>query len=250
VLTEALEERHGGVFGFLLGAAGDVSPEDPASHDPQSGLGVAHAGAMGQALASRADEALRDGRVIRADRLGVERTVLSIPQRRPTPEQVTLARWYLEEAPGDVDEGAFTAQIYGQPFTFYDASQAAGQPPRANERFARELLGMWEWQRRAGTRALVEEVELQVVTIGEVAIAAYPVELFAEYGQRLKALSPFRETFLATLANGWHGYAPTPEAFAHGGYEPRLTYASRLAPDAGALLTEAALALLRQSAEA
>ena len=31
VLTEELETRHGGVFGFLIGAAGDTSTPDPTS---------------------------------------------------------------------------------------------------------------------------------------------------------------------------------------------------------------------------
>jgi hypothetical protein len=42
-LTQALETRLGGVFGFLLGAAGDTSPPNPASPDPAHGHGRAHA---------------------------------------------------------------------------------------------------------------------------------------------------------------------------------------------------------------
>jgi hypothetical protein len=61
----------------------------------------------------------------------------------------------------------------------------------------------------------------------------------------VKTESPYRETFIATLANGWHGYAPTLEAFTRGGYEPRFAYPSRLAPEAGEQMTEAALGLLR-----
>jgi hypothetical protein len=168
-------------------------------------------------------------------------TRLRIPQRRPTPEQVELARWYLEAAPADLDEQAFTRRIYGHDYTFY------GAPPRGNERFARDILGMWEWRRRVGVRELVDEVEIQVVTIGDVAFAAYPIELFTAFGRRLKASSPFSDTFVATLANGWHGYVPTLEAFEHGGYEPRFAYSSRLVAEAGDLMTDAAIELLGQA---
>jgi hypothetical protein len=74
----------------------------------------------------------------------------------------------------------------------------------------------------------------------------YPVELFTAFGQRLKASSPFSDTFVATLANGWHGYVPTLEAFEHGGYEPRFAYSSRLVAEAGDLMINAAIELLRR----
>jgi hypothetical protein len=64
----------------------------------------------------------------------------------------------------------------------------------------------------------------------------------------VKTGSPFPDTLIATLANGWHGYAPTLEAFTRGGYEPRFAYPSRLAPEAGDRMTDAALELLRHLA--
>ncbi len=240
-LVGALEARHGGVFGFLLGASGDSAPNDPASPVPRHGQGEAHRMAMGRALADQADAALRAGRVVENPRVDSAATRLRLAQRRPTPEQVALARWYLEGRPADLDEADFTRRLTGHRFTF-------GGAPTANERFVRELLGMWEWQRRAGTRELVEEVEVQVLILGEVAVVGLPVELFTAFGRRLKAASPVADTFVATLANGWHGYAPTPTAFARGGYEPRLTDASRLVPEAGDRLTDAALGLLRRVA--
>jgi hypothetical protein len=84
-----------------------------------------------------------------------------------------------------------------------------------------------------------------VVALGDVVMVAYPVELFASFGRHVKARSPFADTIVATLANGWHGYVPTPLAFTHGGYETRLTYYSRLIPEAGDLLTAAALETLK-----
>jgi hypothetical protein len=242
VLTEELEARHGGVFGFLIGAAVDTSTPDPTSRDPESGFGREHTLAMGRALAVKADEAIQMGRRLADDRINVASTRLRIPQRRPTLEQVELARWYLEERPADLGELDFTRRIYGHDYTFNDGQQVG------NERHAQELLTLWQWQRGKSDEELVEELEIQVIALGDVAIVGFPVELFSDFGRRDKAESPFPDTFIATLANGWHGYAPTVEAFARGGYEPRFAYPSRLAPEAGDRMTDAALELLRRLA--
>jgi hypothetical protein len=241
VLTAELEARHGGVFAFLIGAAGDTSTPDPTSRDPESGFGRAHTLAMGRALAACADEAIAAARPLADDRIAMVSARLSIAQRRATPEQVALARWYLDERPHDLDELTFTRRLYGHDYTFADGKQVG------NERHAQEMLRMWEWQQGPHAR-LVEEMEVQAIALGDVALVALPVELFTAFGRQIKAASPFRQTFVVTLANGWHGYVPTLEAFARGGYEPRFAYPSRLAPEAGDRLTEAALSLLRHLA--
>ena len=197
---------------------------------------------MGRALADKADEAIQAGRRLAVDRIGVASTRLRIPQRRPTMEQVELARWYLEERPADLDELDFTRRLYGHDYTFNDGKQLG------NERHAQEMLSMWEWQRGKSDDELIEEIEIQVIALGDLAIVAFPVELFSDFGRRVKTDSPFPTTFIATLANGWHGYAPTLEAFPRGGYEPRFAYPSRLAPEAGDRMTDAALELLQRLA--
>lgn len=238
VLTDELEVRHGGVFGFLLGASGDTANVDPADRDQDRWFGWEHARAMGRALADRADEALPAGSPVASVRVAFASTILPIPQRRADAGRVEAARRYLEDAPVDTDEHATTRRLSGHRFTFADT------PPGANERHARELLGMWEWQRRMGTRELVEDVEVQAVRLGDVAVVALPVELFTALGREIKRRSPFPDTFVASLANGWHGYAPTEGAFARGGYETMLAYQSRLVPEAGAMMVDAAVHLL------
>ncbi len=238
VLAETLEKEHGGIFGFLIGAAGDTSTPDPTSHDPESGFGRAHTLAMGEALAAKANEAIATAHAVSSDRVAVATTRLRIAQRRPAPEQVALARWYLEERPADLDEREFTRRLYGHDFTFNDGKQLG------NERHAQELITMDAWQRERPESELIEAIEMQAIALGDVAIVAFPVELFTEFGRRVKAESPFPDTIVATLANGWHGYAPTQEAFTRGGYEPRFAYPSRLVPEAGDLMSGAALELL------
>jgi len=246
-LCDNLFQTYGGVFAFLQGASGnlwavDTSVERPAQESGRTVLesGPEYTLKMARALADKAEEALGAGAYLtdQHPQVRIAREVLHIPQRRATAEQVALAKWFLKKSPEDVDLADFTRRIYGHPYAFY------GHGPVVEEWFAREMIGMWEWQRRAGTRELVEKVEVQAIAVGDVAFVGFPAEYFTEFGLRTKAESPFGTTFVIELANGWHGYVPTIEAFAHGGYEARLGYQSRLVPEAGDLMCDTALELL------
>jgi neutral ceramidase len=240
-LTEALEARRGGTWGFLLGAAGDTSTPDPSSHDEESGFGVAHTTRMGEALAEAADRAINSARHEPAHSIAVATTHVAVKQRLATRELVDLALWYLEERPADLDELEFSRRFYGHDYTFADGKQVG------NERHAQEMLRMWEWQQGPNAQ-LVEQLEVQVIAIGDTAIVALPGEIFTDFGRRIITASPFASTMIVSIANGSHGYIPTKVAFSHGGYEPRFALPSRLEEDAGDMLTEAAITLLRQLA--
>lgn len=241
VLTEAMEARRGGTWGFLLGAAGDTSTPDPSSHDDESGFGVEHTTRMGEALVEAADRAIASARAEPAHAISIATTHVAVRQRLATPELVELARWYLEERPADLDEIEFSRKLSGHDFTFADGKQVG------NERHAQEMLRMWEWQQGPNAQ-LVEQLEVQVIAIGDTAIVALPGEIFTEFGRRIIAASPFASTMIVSIANGSHGYIPTRVAFSHGGYEPRFALPSRLEEDAGDKLCEAAITLLRQLA--
>lgn len=64
----------------------------------------------------------------------------------------------------------------------------------------------------------VEEVVLQVIRVGEVALTGIPNEVYALTGLKLKAMSPSELTFNMSLANGAAGYIPPPEQHDLGGY--------------------------------
>ena len=63
---------------------------------------------------------------------------------------------------------------------------------------------------------------------------------------RIKEGSPFAVTLVTSLTNGYCGYVPTPDAFAHGGYETyRTVYTSRLTRDAGEQILRESLNVLK-----
>lgn len=86
-------------------------------------------------------------------------------------------------------------------------------------------------------------LEVQILQIGEGIVVGLPGECFVEYALAIKrGAGP--KTFVVSLVNGeLQGYIVTPEALAAGGYEATNAI---FAPEAGSVLCEAALALVKQ----
>jgi len=100
----------------------------------------------------------------------------------------------------------------------------AGRPPEKlngfPENYAREQVLLADWPAEVS-------MPLQVFRIGELAIAAWPGEIFAASGLELKQKTPVKPLFNVELANGWYGYIPPPEQFKVGAYE---TWRMRTSP--------------------
>lgn len=192
---------------------------------------------MGETLARVTLQALDGKQELTGDSLSVRHRLVRIPQRRPTADQIELARRYVEEGPPkDLEE--FRRRLYGYAYTMFRPNE------RSQEWLCREILGMWEWQRRSALREPADDVDIRVVTLGDFALAGFPSEVFCEFGLKVKRESPMPVTMVAEMANGWHGYIPTREGFARGGYETSFAYQSHLVPEAGDQMCATALALL------
>ena len=130
------------------------------------------------------------------------------------------------------------------------AAPADQPPPGATDRgsahrertYANEVVLLAEERRLSPT----VEAEVQVVAIGPAAFVGIPAELFVEFGLEIKRRSPWLFTYIVGGANGMVGYVPTRRAFRGGGYETRLARSSKLTAEAGEILVEAAVGLLKQ----
>lgn len=90
-------------------------------------------------------------------------------------------------------------------------AQMAGREPRNQpEVYAREQLDI----ENEPTRRL----KLQVLQIGQLALAAWPNEVFSISGLKLREATGFRWLMNVTLANGAEGYIPPAELHPFGGY--------------------------------
>ena len=87
-------------------------------------------------------------------------------------------------------------------------------------------------------------MEVDAIRIDDnTAIVFLPHEIFVELGLAIKKASPFKHTFVVTLANDIDFYVPTKKAFAEGSYE---VVASAVKPGSGEMLVESATALLHE----
>lgn len=154
-----------------------------------------------------------------APRLGMVQRELSLRVRRPSPEQVAEAKRVMD---------------------LVDEAEVAKLPPLAKA-YAPRVLAL----EKSGETL---SAQLQVVRVGDAVLVGIPFETFAETGLDLKRRSPFPQTIVVGLANGYHGYLPTPEQHRLGGYETWLG-TNRVQEDASVLITDALLEMLAELAK-
>lgn len=92
-----------------------------------------------------------------------------------------------------------------------------------------------------------EDVEIQVLKIGDTVFGAIPAEYFSQHALRIKEQSPATKTFVVSLANGWLGYIPHREAFDRiGGHESTGCISSKMEPEAGDRMADVMLRVIRK----
>lgn len=207
VLARTMKERGCPVTLFLNGACGNISHSDPCEGGAGKGMEEA-----GLALADDVSRAM-EGMTFRSDaKLGWAHKVVELPFRTVTEEEI---RGAARGAQRFIDPAIYDREI-----------------PRLLETIEREK---------------VQLAEVQVLSIGEHAFAAIPAEYFVQHGLRIKEQTHPRHALVVSCANGMVGYVPHTEAFARGGYETTFLQSSKLAPEAGDILAEAAIELIRQA---
>lgn len=112
----------------------------------------------------------------------------------------------------------------------------AGKAWHPNEKlYSRHVL-------RAAAGPAEVNVPVQAIRVGDVGVAALPIETFAEIGLELKAKAPWKKAFTISIANGAYGYMPTPTQHQLGGYESWLG-TNRVETEASVKLTARLLAM-------
>jgi hypothetical protein len=154
----------------------------------------------------------------RADlRLGMLQREVTLKYRRPTAEQVAEAKAVVA-----VKDPAAIEKL-----------------PRLAQNYARNTIAAAERAEETLT------VIVQAIRIGDLAVCGIPFETFVETGLDLKKRSPFPQTMVIGLANGRHGYLPTPEQHQLGGYETWLG-TNVVQEDASVILTNQLLEMLAE----
>ena len=126
--------------------------------------------------------------------LGVRQRLVTLKYRKPTKEQL----------------------LYAQAILAIKDKEAIARLPRLAQDYAARTLSA------ANRPEDTVDVILQTIRVGDVVLCAVPFETFAETGLELKQKSPFGRTIVIGIANGKHGYLPTPRHHELGGYETWL----------------------------
>ena len=88
----------------------------------------------------------------------------------------------------------------------------------------------------------------QVILIGDVALVGVSAEFFTGLGMEIKKRSPFKETYVAELANDWIGYLPDREAHQLGGYQTWMGSHSYAEIGTGERVVDHAVSMLEELA--
>ena len=99
-----------------------------------------------------------------------------------------------------------------------------GMPELQPDGIPEELYAKW-WVEMYEVQNEIDELEVMVIQIGEVAIVGLPGEIFNEFGIYIKENSPYKNTLVVGLANGDYDYFPTETSFEQGpnGFKPMIT---------------------------
>ena len=148
-------------------------------------------------------------------RIGMIERRITLNLRRPTETQIETAKAILATA---------------------DKSELARFHKKAKS-YARKTLSMLDGGQTT--------VPLQAIRLGDTALCAIPFETLVEIGLELKQRSPFANTIVVGIANGYNGYLPPPNQHELGGYETWLG-TSRVQEDASVLIIDQLLEMLAE----
>jgi len=204
---------------FLQGAAGNINPMLDDTRD------FADVGRYGMILAGEVLKIIGSlwspETPVIEPRLAAKSEVLHLPVR-DLPDPVPIKEGY-KRALKDAENAETDAERFR-------ALRTAGQH--------RESLDLIE----RGTDPVPGEV--QVMRIGDLAVASTPGEMFVQLGLEIKRRSAAAHTFVVELANGWVGYLLDPGGFAEGGYEASPGPWTKVSEGAGQMLVDKAVELI------
>jgi hypothetical protein len=126
--------------------------------------------------------------------LGVRQRLVTLKYRKPSKEQL----------------------LYAQAILAIKDKEAIERLPRLAQHYASAAISA------ANRPEETVDVIVQAIRVGDAVLCAVPFETFAETGLELKQKSPFGRTIVIGIANGKHGYLPTPRQHELGGYETWL----------------------------
>lgn len=225
---------------FLQGPAGNICQVNPLD-DSRREFGLEWAKVMGRAVGGKAIELIKEESTETAGTLRVVARTVELPRRRIDSNLATWALNYKDvpaEPPGQTNYGVVRYDEIKPPVLSLE--NIFDTPYWANT-YARNV------KTQAKDTASTSDVTLKVIAQDNWALVSLPGEFFIEFGNAIRANSPFKNTVVLCYANGTNWYFPTKKAFSRpGGYETNVGTAL-FAPEAGEIVVEAAISMLEEA---
>jgi len=191
-LRKHLESKTGAQVTYFSGASGNLNPdsrikEECPSRDPD---------AFSARVADFAIRGLADMQLVEGTKVQSRQRLITVDIDHTDDSKIDLAQkiWAL----WDKDLAL--------------AHQTARENGLNNAFAARDIILRYEAEK-------TRDVELNAISVGGIAFAAVPYEMFCANGLFVKENSPFDMTVVMSCCNGYHKYFPSKFAFTHGGYE-------------------------------
>ena len=202
-------------------ASGNINHFD--FHQDIKQTGYHEAVRIGRGYARIVLDALENLEPIKADKLVINNTTVTIPHRQLTDAEVAEAQNILDTVPDIKKEGDFESQ------------DLANKVPAALRYFAQRALDC-----KAKSKPS-HECRLTSIKIGDdLTFASLPGEPFNGIAQAIREASKSKYTFIAELAQSVSGYVPMKECFARGGYEVQPGV-DTVAPEAADVIIDASV---------
>ena len=242
--TEYLDKKIGAPFLYFQSACGNICQVNPlaeANHE----VGREWAVKMGVAIGDKVMANISKEGIPSGATSDIKSEILKIPRRKIPAELLQWANSCKKIAADIPDLSNYGAENYNHlPGGIFSLEAIFKSPFWANF-YADEI----KTRERDYNREPEMPFNIKVMTFGEkLAVIALPCELFIEWQNKIIQESPFPNTIVIELANGWNGYIPTLESFSRqGGYETKEVSSTMLIPEAGNIIEDAVVNMLKSN---
>lgn len=226
---------------FLQGASGNICQVNPLDTSRKE-VGLEWAKTMGAGIGQKAMDGIQKQKMLSQGPLRVLTKQIQIPRWAVAPELLEWGYHHKEmncELPVLSDYGTETYNTLKHPKVYLEQ---IFKTPFWADFYANEIRTLERDRKRQPDMPL----EIKVVAQDSWAMVTLPCELFVEWSLKIREKSPFEHTIVVELANGWNGYIPTRQAFERkGGYETKEVTSTMLIPEAGDMVLETVMEMLK-----
>ena len=209
---------------ILDDASGDINHFDFRQKIQQTSF--KEATRIGRGYAAIVLDALSTLTPLKEEDVVVKNTVVTIPHRVISDEELAEAKHLLDTVPDIKKEGDFESQ------------DLANKVPAAVRYFAQRVIDCREKSEPSHTGRMTS------IRLGDdLVFVTLPGEPFSGIGKVIREKSPCKVTFIVELAQSVSGYVPMKENFARGGYEVQPGV-NTVSPEAADALIEGAVSIL------